>query len=376
MEKIKAISLYLFSFFLAFGKFDPFGTNGLYFDILTAATIGIVLITSNVVKEWRKYKNQLIPLFLIGIILFFTGLLYGPTIFEKSLFNFKYFAAIIVFWTMSIIFESDKIRINSILLFSISCGVLALLYHFQFFAGVAEIHNGRLNIFGENPNSISTRMALAFIVIFYYVIENPLRSSKIRFVVLVFLPYLLLFVIETASRGSFLIMLLGAAVILLFSKVHKSVKLAIVFFAFGLGAYFSFLLYDSGLYERFQEDDVSGGRERIWANAINIFYENPIGVGEAGYTNEMFQRFSTTQDTHNLFLYILITGGVASLILYFVFLWQIFFKAFHALKINKVLNMTLFIFMLLLSAKTGGVITYLIMWYFFAVVNSFSYKKL
>ncbi len=371
MGKIVHFLIILFSFFLGFGKFDPFNTGGLYFDVLTITVLFFVAIKANLLSQFKKYKFQLFLLLLIGLLLFFLGIIYGPTIQDVNPFNLKYFAAVAVFWFLSFSFENDKLRNYSILAFSISCGVLALLYYLDFFPNVSEIRNGRLNIFGENPNSISTRMALAFIILLYFNIENPLKLSILRFGTLIFTPFLFLFVIDTGSRGSFLIMLLGGMVLLLFSDIRRGLKISLVSLIVISSSYFFYLLYDTGLYQRFQQSDLSGGREEIWSDAISIFYDFPLGTGEGGYTTEMFQRFSYLSDAHNLFLYILISGGFISFILFILFMFGLLRKSLSAFRNKKSLNITLFIFMFFLASKTGGVITYLIMWYVFAIINSY-----
>lgn len=79
------------------------------------------------------------------------------------------------------------------------------------------------------------------------------------------------------------------------------------------------------MYERFNNSDLDGGRLAIWANNLEIFYNNPLGVGEIGYTLESFEHFGMTSDTHNLFLYMLVTGGFIVFIL-FIFFYKNFFE--------------------------------------------------
>lgn len=373
MNKINIGLFFLFSFFLAFGKFDPFGTEGLYFDVITISLILSMVLTTDVIKKIKIFQKQLSILFSIGFILFFVGLFYG-----QISFNFKYFAAIIIFWLMSYFFKRNpKIAIYSILAFSISCSFIAILYNLGYLDSQFIVRNGRLLIFDENPNSISSRMAISFIILTYIIVDNPLNFSKVRFLFVSVLPSIFLFIIATGSRGSFLILILGITLIFIFANIHKGYK-----FLFGAGMVIPFIilvnfLKTTNLIERFISSTTAlGGREEIWSKAIQIFYDYPFGVGEVGYYTEMIQRFSYNKDPHNLFLYLLITGGFVSLILFLLFSKKLFLISYYHFKNGNSLLMIIFLFFIFLAAKTGGILSYLVMWYFFAFINSLERIKL
>jgi hypothetical protein len=218
-------------------------------------------------------------------------------------------------------------------------------------------------------------MAIAFVVLTYIIIENPLHLKFYRFFLGIALPSLFLFVVETGSRGSFVGLLLGVGLFMFLSNLNVYIK-----FFLGIVSVFLFIkIFDfiqtTVLFDRLNAGDVSGGREEIWTNALEIFYDFPWGVGEGGYITEMTIRFSSQYDTHNLFIYILVCGGWLSLLLFLYFLKELFQKALINLKKGNSLLLIIFVFLVFLASKTGGVITYLIMWYFFAVINSFDIMK-
>lgn len=376
MNKAVYFLIVLFSFFLGFGKFDPFGTGGLFFDLITLFLMITIAFYTDVLKEIGLYKKILMALCSIVMLFFITGLLYGYAYVDVNLFNFKFLSAIIIFWFLSYVFKKNpKLCLYSIILFSLSCSLIAILYNFSFLNSVSEIRNGRLYIFEENPNSISSRMAIAFVVLTYIIIENPLNLKFYRFFLGLALPSLFLFVVETGSRGSFMALFLGVGLIVFFSNVNKYIKFFLgIVSAFLLKKIFDFIQTTS-LFDRLNADDFSGGREEIWTNALGIFYDFPWGVGEGGYITEMTIRFSSQHDTHNLFIYLLVCGGWISLLLFLFFLKELFQKVLINLKNGNSLLLIIFVFLVFLASKTGGVITYLIMWYFFAVINSFDVMK-
>ncbi|PKP23309.1 MAG: hypothetical protein CVU05_00230 [Bacteroidetes bacterium HGW-Bacteroidetes-21] len=368
------IIVYLFSFFLAFGKFDPFGTNGVFFDAITVLLGMSILLSTDAFLYIKKYSIQLSILFAIGIIMFIMGFIYG-----EPYFNAKYFSAVIIFWLLSYYYISNQIVcFNSIFLFAISSALIALLYNFGFLDSYFNIDTkGRLQLFEENPNSISTRMAIAFVSLFYIVIENPLKYKKIRFLLLLLLPSLFFIVIAFASRGSSLLLIMGSASIILLSKISKRYKLFLISGAFLLYISLIGFFKTTSLFERFeQEENVLGIRETIWENAFQIFYDNPNGIGELGYVKEMYSRYNWYLDTHNLYLYFLVTGGIFTLLLFLLFLAQLFIKSYTNLRRGNSFSVILLIFLLFLAGKTGGILTYLVMWFFFSIIYSFDIKKL
>lgn len=371
MNKVVQVLTLIFSFFLGFGKYDPFGTNGLYFDAITVVMLVSIFFSTNILKTFIRHRKNLFLLIGMGFLLFLLGVFYGSTEIEKNIFNFKYFASAIIFWFLSVSFiENKKIMYYSILLFSISCSVIALAYTFGFLNSYAEIRNGRLIIFEENPNSVSTRMAISFIISLHFIIVNPLKLKLIRLLLMVALPFLFLFIVGTSSRGSFFALGLGTLSVLYFSKISNKLKIFLAAVLLLVSISIFGFLFESTLFERLTNADLTGGREEIWKSSIQIFYDYPFGVGENGYLHQMNMRYGMTSDTHNLFLYLIISGGFISLALFIVFLLNLFKKSLHELKKGDSLFIIIFIFFCFLMSKTGGVLTYLVMWYFFAVINS------
>ncbi len=364
-----------FSFFLAFGKLDPFATQGFFLNGILILVIIAIGLSTPVIKDIKIFGNQLFLLAAIGVILFVLGMLYEGISSNTYYFNSKYFSAIIVFWFLSYYFLLyPKKCFYSILLFALSSSLIAILYQLGYLNAFVNTTRGRLIIFEENPNSFSSRMAIAFIIITYFILEDPLKFKKIRFLLLVLLPSLFFIVVDTGSRGSFIGLLLGAGLMVVFANVKFSYKLALIIFSVVLSFYLFKQLSPTALIERFSQEEGIGVREKIWSNSLEVFYDYPFGVGEAGYYIEMEKRFSEKHAPHNLFIYLVVTGGFISLILFLVFLKKLFLKSTSMLKAGNSFLITIFVFLIFLISKTGGVFTYLIMWYFFAVINSVNVK--
>ncbi|WP_177765356.1 O-antigen ligase family protein [Flavobacterium sp. I3-2] len=369
--------LYLFSFFLGFGLFDPFGTNGLYFDVLTILSLVSILFRNGFSFITNRFDLPTKLLFLIALLLFFSAFLYGVSYSEFLPINFKFISAVIIFWFFSIEFsKSPEFAFKCLLIFSISCGLISLGYVLGIFNSQFEILNGRLRIFGENPNSISSRMAISFIILFYNFLINPLKLNKINLVFLSLLPTLVFFTIDTGSRGSLLILVLSIFVIVFLSNIKKVLKISLLILSLIFMFFMFVYLQDSDIMSRFQNEGLTDSRDELWTNALIIFSDNLlIGVGEEGYKLELSILSNRVLDTHNLIIYFLVTGGLITTSVFLYFLILIFKKAYFQIRLKNSLPMIFFVFFFFLMNKTGGIITYLIMWYFLAYINSFNYKK-
>ncbi|UZJ65456.1 hypothetical protein OKW96_04485 [Sphingobacterium sp. KU25419] len=150
---------------------------------------------------------------------------YGLSYTNEIPIKIKYIFAITIFIFFSYKFSEDEsLKYKSLLLFGLACGLIAVGYKLGLFNKEFQFNKGRLMIFGENPNSISARLAAGFIILYYNILEDPLRLGKKRFLLAIFLIPLVLFVIDTGSRGSFVILILAFVLLTLVSKIHVGVK--------------------------------------------------------------------------------------------------------------------------------------------------------
>jgi len=377
LDQFRKFIVLLFSFFLAFGKYDPFGTQGLYLDVVLVIVILTIGLSTNVINHIHLFRKQIILLSGISIVLLICSLIYGQVYSSYGFFNFKYLSAIIIFWFLSYYFKiHQKERYYSLLLFAVASSIIAAFYQLGYFDNVIHFDKGRLIIFEENPNSFSSRMAIAFLINVYMIVFNPLNLKKVRYVLLFTLPSLFLVIVDAGSKGSFFALLFGVALMLFLKRTDFVYKVVLIALIGLVGLFLVQDLQDTVLLERLSEEQGLGEREAIWSNALSIFSDYPFGVGESGFFLEMGLRYSKPIDAHNLFIYLLATGGFISLILFLLFLRTLYFKSYYLLKRKgDVFFLAIFLFIIFLASKTGGVFTYLVMWYLFAIINSIGQRK-
>ena len=106
--------------------------------------------------------------------------------------------------------------------------------------------------------------------------------------------------------------------------------------------------------------------------ALIIFMDNPlVGVGYNGYSEEKYLRGFDHRDSHNIVTSILVMGGIVGIIA-FVALWITLIIPTIKCRGASVAPVALSVSMLLVSMKTGGVITYVLMWFIYAISYSWA----
>jgi len=362
-----------FSFILALGNLvDLFGAGIL--EILAIIVGFLIIIERKNQKNILKYGKQAFPLFIILVILFFANVFYGYTGIDDQFLNLKFLLAIVIYILLSAFFENDKKgMLLSLLLFSIGTAILSILYFFDLLQGGLELRKDRLIFLGENPNSLSIRISLGVFLLIWMSLKNIFNSIFKRILLLIPVPFMIALIVASGSKGSFVLCILSVLMLIFISKnISKKYKYIFISFLFIFLVFSLDFLLKSNLYERFAESELTTGRLDIWKEAMDIFYSNPFGVGENGYKQEIKFRIGESLDTHNVFIYLLVTGGLISLVLFIYFYLKILQKSIISYKISREpVFIIIWISMFIIMSKTGGVLTYLIMWYFLAVINSY-----
>lgn len=381
-DKFISLILSLLFFFLAFGEFDPiFGIRAAFnsVDVLIIILIPLIFLLYYE-KFLTKLNINLVYLLFILFILYLSSTLYGYSSYEKPSFNFKLLLCIILYYSLVTLYREKPFYIYySLIAYSIGCLVFIVLLH-TVYSSELQFNKGRLLAFGENPNSTSSRLTIAMVFLIYLVLNWPFRIKLLKYLALSLSVPIFYVILQSGSRGSLISVLFSAIILVFFSNIKSSYKLLIILLCILIYPIFISLLSDAGsIYERLvasiQEKDLAG-RDEIWSAALDITYRHPlIGAGEAGYFHEVYMLTGKYVDTHNLALYLLATSGVIGFISFCIFYKKIFLNALYYFKIKDVLPMVLLLNVTLISLKTGGSLTYLIMWVIFAMVYAYSYKS-
>src|SRR5690554_2645313 len=97
-KRIDNYSILIFSFFLAFGLYDLFGTGGVYFDAITIFVMVVIYINAKKrVLFHRELRNQYLLLLSIALLFFFSSVFYKISHTGAVPIDFKYISAITIF---------------------------------------------------------------------------------------------------------------------------------------------------------------------------------------------------------------------------------------------------------------------------------------
>ncbi len=374
--KINNFFLYLFVFSIVFEYWNPFGLGGV-FSIAKMATI-LYIITSLPFLNERLSLHK-IKIFVVPITLYLLLEILSSLRFIIHVNSFSDILPVrIVKYLFLLVFIVNHLMRHPFLLTKIlkvyiySAITLSIL--FSFGIGIEETEKvSRLVLFGENPNGIGLKAALALLMILSLILEkyDITKVEKIIFIIGTF-PLTAL-VVATASRGAILVLFAGAAIMLLLLKKNVLVKVPILALAAIIGSYLlAFVLSDELMYARIQLtlEDGNTGRNDLWEASFNIFMDHPIiGVGRAGFKPLMEEYYGSAMGAHNAFLEILASTGIIGFIIFMVFYLNLFkYAVKNYINQKKTLFLLLFLAMTLHLFKAGGVLTQTFTWFIFALI--------
>ena len=374
----------LFSISLAFGKYNPFGVTssadedaGIGFgQLMTVLLIPLLYINKNKCKKLRlpfyDWKQPLVTFYFISLVI--VVMLASSLTLGLIVSWIKLFMGVLVCVLLPYTFNDKRILHYSLFSFSIACGIICVLAVSGLLGSLVEVRNGRLLLWGENPNSTSTRWVLAVLYITNFVVFNPLNKGKYRYILLVLLLPLMMMIMMSGSRGSFIIALFCVFINIYFLG-KNSPKL---FFLMGilLGGLTMYLIgnFDNSSYSLFDRfntyaDSSEDIRTQLMEASFTIFLSNPIlGVGQYDYLLEM-NKLGYHLYVHNLYMHVLTICGVVGFIPFAIFIIKLLCGTYKVIKENSI-PFIILCYMLLIAYKTGGILTYLFMWFVFGVVAS------
>lgn len=376
LKKIQAIALYIYFFSLNFQVFNLYGLGS------PARLTGLIYLATIVpnIREFLKTDNikPFITL-IVGLWLFLTLIsLFHINAYSSNVFDFTMLSNILFFWFLV---NHERIHpgvlLKGVFSFALSGVVLLLFYN----AGIGiEYVGGRVSIFGDNANGIALRLSMAIIILIYVVMNNNLRFKKWRFILLLPIPSMLFFMLETGSRKAVIGFVLAFIVGTLLYKTKRRSwhKMIVLILAVVVASYFIDMLMQSEvLMKRLlqtAEEGSLGGREDIWSNIIPLIQDNFVwGVGKTGYHAYMIKLTGSIVSPHNALLEIMAYTGFVGLSIYLFFLYRITWQAYKGYKKHNLLLPFLLLIPIYGLILGGQALNVKIVWaiYTFAVSSVF-----
>ncbi|MEA4994957.1 MAG: O-antigen ligase family protein [Petrimonas sp.] len=385
LNNLHNLLLYLYAFSLSFEYWD-WGIGG--FSISKIVAIIYIIFSFLNIRSFnykRFISKQIIPLLLFVTFLMLSYLLNSNKYYMNTpIINTALLYNIILLWFLTNHFAKNE-KVAQLSLFSFALGGLLLSILYVNDIGLVY-RQGRVSVFGDNPNNQGTKIAISFLIFLFYTIYDTLKLKKKRFFLLIPLPLFMQFIADTASRGALLTLLIGLFLIILFFKTNRIIT---KFISLLVGLVFFIIIYKWFLSNElvqlrmnaFIEEQSLGGREDIWKNVFGLFLNSPLfGIGENGFNKEMIALYGTNKSAHNLFLYALSTSGIIGFSFIFIYLYKTYIHALFLLRKNKQhLYIILYILVIFSMLRSGGSFGDKLIWFQFAIINGlylFFYTKI
>jgi O-antigen ligase len=173
----------------------------------------------------------------------------------------------------------------------------------------------RLTATGFNPNGLAVMLALGVQALIGLGIDQTRRNiwMRVTYMAMALLP--LTAMVYTGSRGGMTAFAIGVALYALPYRESKRKMIAILGVAIAVvGIIYAVVGNDSSLlrWKRTYETGNMAGRETIFAAAVDMIIEKPLlGWGPIACQYELGPRVGQSyRDVHNLYLHLLIEGGL------------------------------------------------------------------
>lgn len=373
LNVINDYCLYLLVFSITFESWDPFKVVGAY-SVTYLATIfylatWVPLIAKNF--HFLPLKKFVLPLLLLIMVGFTCSAINSEYVTEmKFAYNYRTLL-LIVLMTFIAAHLFVKPKTLPMVLNSYIASMLLVFLLVSLGIGVTY-ENGRLLLFEENPNVMGAKAALAFLITISKLINN-FSIKRFIIIIAICIPFISLIALS-GSRGAFVSMFLGLAVLLFFRKTGVLNKWALIIFGVLASAMLITYLLETNpvIAERLSNTVATGdiGRNALWDAAFNIIKDHSIiGAGFEGVKPRMYAYSGAYMKPHNIFLYVYIASGLPGIILFIIFLTRLTKLLFrHYKKYGDSLNLVLFVIVIFNMSKQGGSIEKTLFWLIFAVL--------
>lgn len=391
-SRFTILFLIAFSIVTALGSFNPFvAHNGIDHDEYGASSpVSLVVQTLFIcwiIKENNKpfkYKRYCLPLFCFYGLLVISSFIYMPVgdLVNTGIYLIKIFLCFALYACLPVVLCRNKNAISiTMTAYALTMAIISLLFLVGALDSLSYWSKGRAFILNENPNTTSSRLSLAFLFIIYLTTWNPAGWGKWRWLLVSLELPIMITIMATGSRGSFLITIFSLIIYMFCFPTKNVLKKYTVIIVSAIVVSVAVIVImrdntDFSLFERLYESIESHGdseRELLINETKLIISDYPIlGSGCTGYKNEMWTRYGENRIVHNMFWHVIAITGAIGGVFFIWFFVSIILKAFKV-RFRNPMAITLICFIFLLAYKTGGALSYIVIWYALALTITLCY---
>jgi len=341
LHKAQNIALYILVFSLQFEYWNPFGVTIDF--ILTKTTISLYFLT--ILFEFyshlklRDYGTFFYPLIIYFIIQITVSYIHKTYHYDKF-FDFPFFLNILIL--LVVINHSRRhpqLLYNCLLSFALGGILLTILFFLDI--KVEAILNGRVTIFGDNPNSIGIKLAISVLILLTYFFDKNRSNRFARFILILLLPLMLKFLTDTGSRVAFISLFAGLLIFVVFRRsfsLFTRITTFIVGIILVIGIWYLLsqnVIISNRLTDSFTERDISG-RDLTWEKLTPLILSNIFfGVGTTGYAKYVEGVFHYFTSPHNGIVEALCYTGIFGTFFFFVFVYLVIKRSIFVYKIES-----------------------------------------
>jgi O-antigen ligase len=376
----KLICEYAFYVFLISIPFEHLPIGGI--NITFSQIVGVGLLCAAIFQPRICFRKPPLALIIFGVylIVYLTfAFLREAQFFRMAITAFITMSQLLVlFWILHNLMLDDEKRKKAILVLGTSCVLLSLLMILGI--GTEEIQ-GRLWIFGQNPNSVAGTVAIGFLCLMGHVYGRFEKCSAItRIFILIGIGIVLMALLKTGSRGGLVALTVGVLAFLLKGKsLGTKIKITAIV-CLGLVIILWVTFTNEAMRIRFEETVLEGslsGREEILPVAFEMFQERPLlGWGPVNHIYELGSRLGlSTRDPHNLYLWLLNEGGIVGALPFFIGFLLCGLSAWNARKGKSGVIPMAFIMVILVIDLKGTYHYGKIFWFIMAYATASAYAN-
>ena len=232
-------ALYLLVFSVTFENWNPFGLQGV-FSITKMTTIFYLISSLSVFSErisLRYLSYYIIPLLCYVISETISSLInmkYIVTFYDITSFKVLQLILFMILISNHLIAKpSLNIKVLKIYVYSIATLSILFLMGIGIDTEYTDF-TSRLSLFGENPNAIGVKGAIALMIIFSLILEGKVNFF-LKIIFGVFSLAIIAMISGTASRGAFILVFLGGFITVLLQKITFKLKLLTMLLASVIG---------------------------------------------------------------------------------------------------------------------------------------------
>ena len=365
--RIQNLALYCFFFLVNFQELKVFN-----YDAFSLPKFSALIYLITILPHLRKFLSiRKIKISILTLWVFFGLLtivsLFNITNWSRAYFDLPLFQFIFLFL---VVINHGRMRPNVLekAMLSLAFGSIILVFLYNLGVGI-EYDEGRVIVFGDNPNIIGLRMCIAIVILCITVVQNKLGLGKIRYLLMIPIPVMFQLLAETGSRIALVSFLLCfVAGVMLYKTKRFWVKIivltsGVIVLLIILQTITQYDIMMLRIYQTYENRDLSG-RLEIYNSILPVIQQYPIfGIGTTGYVFLFGNR-----SPHNVFLEILCYTGIIGMILYSVFLFGIIKQAYRSIKLTDYLLPALLFIPIFGLMASGQILHQKLGWTVFAYI--------